>query len=158
MRDFNHTVNVLVKAYFDGVLLHQECYACAVGNIIAESIGANICKEDRVQVDAERYIWRRGIDYIGVMWPNVFITGYRGVPQVQSPEFYRGAAKLQIDKTGYSWKELARIESAFEQAEYFHDVDAWNFSGLMAVVDVLAEINGIDLEAKEKAKGLFVKA
>jgi hypothetical protein len=32
------------------------------------------------------------------------------------------------------------------------------FNGLMAVVDVLADIHSVDLEKKEAAKALFVKA
>jgi hypothetical protein len=39
MRDFNHTVNVLVKAYLNDTLRHNNCYACAVGNMIASANG-----------------------------------------------------------------------------------------------------------------------
>ncbi len=36
-------------------------------------------------------------------------------------------------------------------------INDWMFNGLMAVVDVLADIHGINLEAKEEAKKLFIK-
>lgn len=33
MRDFNHTVNVLVKAFLNGTLIHTDACGCAAGNI-----------------------------------------------------------------------------------------------------------------------------
>lgn len=68
------------------------------------------------------------------------------------------AAYLMIDQTGYSEVELAKIEFAFESADEGSTEDENMFNGLMAVVDVLAEIHGVDLTSKEQAKKLFVKA
>lgn len=42
MRDFNHSVNVLVKAYLNNTLAHSTCYACAVGNLVADGIGTKV--------------------------------------------------------------------------------------------------------------------
>lgn len=36
---YQKTVDILVKAYFDDTLQHGNCYACAVGNIIAGNCG-----------------------------------------------------------------------------------------------------------------------
>lgn len=33
MRDFKHTMDLLVQAYFDNTLKHGNCSKCAVGNI-----------------------------------------------------------------------------------------------------------------------------
>lgn len=46
----------------------------------------------------------------------------------------------------YLYKELMAMELIEQQ-----------FAGLMAVVDVLADIHGIDLASAEVAKSLFVK-
>jgi len=58
--------------------------------------------------------------------------------------------------------DLAKIEFAFESAPHTCDESdetnaEWMFNGLMAVVDVLAEIHNVNLEVKESAKAMFVK-
>jgi hypothetical protein len=162
MRDFNHTINILVKAYLNETLEHGVCSACAVGNIIADSIGA---KSVRGGTN-----WKRGGTEIIPVWGQVFQSSAPGCQRV-SADAYTGWTKKQIDTTGYTWQELARIEYAFElhncgidmeedpeyQDEYEMDIiNQAMFNGLMAVVDVLADIHGIDLQAKETAKALFV--
>ena len=71
--------------------------------------------------------------------------------------------KRHIDASGYSWRELAKIEAAFESMAEYDDgdndinIDQSMFNGLMAVVDVLAEIHEISLETTNETKKLFVK-
>lgn len=158
---FEQTVAILVKAYFDNTLEHGNCAACAVGNIIASSIGAKVSKS--------AYTWeRKGIEIIPI-WDELFCSGGAG-GQVVVPEEYKGWVKRQIDTTGYSWQELALIErtfekhSPFEVEDYGEDEDNMRaienssmFNGLMAVVEVLAEIHNVDLSVKESAKLQFVK-
>jgi hypothetical protein len=84
-------------------------------------------------------------------WMNVFRDG-----EVQYSN-YNGKSKELIDSTGYTVYELARIEEAFEDVDSNCTNDEWMFNGLMAVIEVLAEIHGIDLKQKEEAKALFVK-
>jgi nuclear transport factor 2 (NTF2) superfamily protein len=151
MRNFDYTVNVLVKAYLEDTLAHQFCAACAVGNIISEARSYKISKVGC------------GFEWVGqrTQWENVFMTS-NGIQEFNI-EGYQGEARTQIDSTGYAPEELARIEFAFEMADnsdgYYDDYtnETWMFNGLMAVVDVLADIHGIDLKAKEEAKLLFVK-
>jgi hypothetical protein len=162
MRDFNHTVDVLVKAYLNETLEHGVCTACAVGNIIADSIGA---KPTRGGIN-----WKRNGTEIIPVWGKVFQSIAPGNQRVTA-DAYKGWEKKQIDTTGYTWQELAKIEYAFElhnsgiylddDPEFQDDyslviINQAMFNGLMAVVDVLADIHGIDLEAKETAKALFV--
>jgi hypothetical protein len=71
-------------------------------------------------------------------------------------EEYIDEAKFEIDSTGYSVKDLAKIEFAFETAQKGNTEDDWMFNGLMAVIDVLAEIHNIDLITVKEAKELFV--
>lgn len=138
MRNFDHTVNVLVKAYLNGTLEHGNYCSCAVGNIIADSIGAQLVLKDNRLIS--KYRWLHP-DYNGSEW---FLK-------------MNGASDM-IAKSGYTDQEIWRIEKTFEGARrcgYEDDED--RFRGLMAVVDVLAEIHGVDLEVKESAKLLFVK-
>lgn len=63
----------------------------------------------------------------------------------------------QIEATGYTAGQLADVELAFETAAEGFTEEA-EFAGLMAVVDVLADIHGIDLATAEASKLLFIKA
>jgi hypothetical protein len=145
MRNFNHTINVLVKAYLNDTLQHGDCAACAVGNIVADSSCLKMEKHD-----GELY-WSKGWP----TWQVVFSTSFSN--QKIRPHNYINDAKAQIDSTGYTWQELARIEFAFESAAVGESDDDYMFNGLMAVVDVLAEIHNINLEEIKEAKALFVK-
>lgn len=133
MRDFNHTVNVLVKAYINDTLQHGSCSACAVGNIIS----ANGYELDR-----------RSLLYMS------WYEELTGVYFLGNPT----EAEKQISVTGYSRLELAKIEMAFEKQNKEEETEDRMFYGLMRVVDVLAEIHNIDLKQKDEAKALFVKA
>jgi hypothetical protein len=152
---FNDTVSILVKAYFNGTLKHKDCSMCAVGNICAAA--------------GFPQTYEKGHKSIGIHdaphaahWGLVFMTDADDldIGQTIYPDRYYGNAKIVIDATGYTWQELARIEFAFESAPSelkTEDDETWMFNGLMAVVSVLGEIHGIDLETTESAKLQFVK-
>src|SRR5688572_4378568 len=125
---FEHTVNVLVQAYLNDTLEHDDCAACAVGNIMA-SCGVVFGP------DFNRAQWLRVID----------IEVRRGSKNSAYVGGYDKEVGLQqIKATGYSMEELSKIEHAFEG-------DNEIFNALMAVVDVLAEIHNVDLSVKENA-------
>lgn len=158
--EFDNTVSILVKAWLDGTLLKGHCCACAVGNICATSLGVKVV--GIVRPDETLPLWQQerqaswaGYDEDSAEWRMVFMTTPDGLQSIDADN-YHGQARREIEATGYSWQELARIEFAFETAEYGYD-EAAEFAGLMAVVDVLADIHGIDLATAEVAKGLFVK-
>lgn len=117
-----------------------------------------------------------GIRIWEIFLDKVYQVSQAHQPKV-NPELYTGAAKAQIDSTGYTWQELARIETAFETADcppYYTQketwgwavdkdsqnaaFEAWMYNGLMAVVEVLADIHQLDFQEVEAAKELFVKA
>lgn len=184
MRDFDHTVNVLVQAYLNGKLNPRDCAACAVGNIIADSMGYNIVSKishyPGLTTRCNVWINKHG-DIIDECWTDGFVSRlsgevesgtvhYKG--QVMNVDAYLQSVKdngplyRQIQSTGYTFLELARIEKAFELGVSSvvnnrfmtpEQKDAAQFAGLMAVVDVLAYIHGVDLSAKQAAKKLFVK-
>lgn len=134
---FEKTVDILVKAYLNDTLEHGNCAACAVGNIVVSVHG--------YQYYSQSPLTGLKVDEI-ITYDNWYsvLTGH---------ESYRG--RKEIEKTGYSFKEIRRIEAAFERSR---DLPDRMFNGLMAVVNVLADIHGVDLQAKEEAKALFVKA
>lgn len=141
---FEKTVDILVKAYLNDTLSHAACTRCAVGNIVEASIG-NFSAS--MPFDNGEGGWG---------WSNVFCTEESTKKQRIFPENYIDEAKLQIDSTGYTWQELAKVENAFELVNG-KTRDQRMFAGLMAVVDVLAEIHNVDLTVREEAKSLFVK-
>lgn len=166
---FDQTVSILVKAYLNDTLKHQDCSCCAVGNIISEACGY------KREVIKGRGYWTKGAkvfdpqEWIGVFGTNVIkpkrtflqkLTGSKPKRKVESwfdHDKINETVEGWSNATGYSIIELARIESAFERAPSGSNKSEWMFNGLMAVVDVLADIHGISLEAKEEAKLLFVK-
>ena len=155
---FENTVNILVKAYLDDTLVHSDCSACAVGNLVAAGKGYTYKREEYEDEDGDilpgDLFWKEALL---PKWRRVFMT-QNCKHQYQNPQNYTGDAKDEIDATGYAWQELARIEYAFETAPKGKDDDEWMFNGLMSVVDTLADIHQIDLSVKESAKLLFVKA
>lgn len=140
MRDFHYTVNVLVKAYLNDTLEHSNCFACAVGNMIADSMNLKYCKQPRHWHELQ---WESGMN---AAWYDFLIDGSN-----------KEEAMIQIRSTGYSLSEIKEIEWAFEHAYRGDSKDEYMFNGLTAVVDVLADIHGIDLTTREEAKKAFVK-
>lgn len=130
---YQRTVDILVKAYFEDTLRHGDCSACAVGNL--------------VNYGKPKETWE---------WASVFYTG--GMGQELFPCNYIGKAKDEIDSTGYTWQELAKIEYAFETAPKGISNDEWMFNGLMAVIDVLDQIHeNTDTQVTATTKQRFQK-
>ena len=143
---FQQTVDVLVKAYLNDTLNALDCAACAVANLISHQLNAKPVYKRGVHITAPVFISQSGERFC-VPW-----EGYDAVLDIDL-----ALPKTNVNKLiGYSNKDIARIEIAFLRGVGKSNID--NFNGLMAVVDVLAEIHGIDLTAKEEAKLLFVKA
>lgn len=140
---FENSVNVLVKAYFSGFLEAMSCEACAVGNLVA---------------DAKGYTYKNMYNFFGPEWAEAPAVWSDVIGIEMCMVEYKGLAKDQIDSTGYTPKQLQKIEIAFMlKAKTVSNPEHDNFDGLMAVVDVLADIHGIDLKQKQEAKALFVK-
>lgn len=122
---FNHTIDILVRAYQNGTLEHANCCACAVGNIIAANCGYEFDKKKA---------WPT-LNWKDKSYPNNWFKIING-DRINKDD--RNIGQAMIEKTGYSIKELAKIERIFENAKYF---DEDGYRGLMKVVDVLMEIH-----------------
>lgn len=161
---FNHSVSVLVTAFFNDTLMHGNCYACAVGNMVANGLGCRVVKRPD---SFKNLVWDNNQPYPGSSWNDSIQNGWGALFTTDRHDDKRKTQKIdkrflgdrnvmrQIASTGYTWQELARIEFAFESVDKRRKDKMFN--GLMAVVDVLAEIHNIDLSTKENAKSLFVK-
>ena len=133
---YNKTVDILVQAYFNDTLIHGNCASCAVGNIVAHNMGYTYTSDKK--------FWECSIPN----WYDVF----------RAYQKYEGKAKKQIDSTGYTWQELAKVEKAFESAGKGNSGDDYMFNGLMAVIDVLDIIHeNTDEKATTETKKRFVK-
>jgi hypothetical protein len=142
---FDRTIKILIGAYLNNTLIHRNCHACAVGNMVAANLDIK---------------YDQNLKWIGrqVAWKEVFVTFRYQIAQVKRPWAYTGEAKVQIDATGYSWQELAKIEYAFERASMGNTRDDHIVNGLMAVVDVLCQIHEAEQTTKTATKELFIKA
>lgn len=147
---FDKTIGILVKAYFDNTLMHGTCYACAVGNLVCAGMGYKLGGMK------QRGQWNGG--HAGPYWNNVFVTNPSTMLQIFDIDANEGRAKRQIDSTGYSAKELASIEFAFETAPFGNNESDYMFNGLMAVCDALMQIHEANETEIAEAKALFVTA
>lgn len=154
---FHDTISILVKAYLNDTLVHKACTGCAVGNIIAAKMDFKqvpMPSNDLLGIDC--FMWDK--EYAS-WWEVIQRENLRIHNDIQLPQ-----GLVQIASTGYCIDEIMRIESAFEnvslpelQEGVWCKDDGYMLRGLFAVVDVLAEIHGIDLQQKESAKLMFVK-
>lgn len=142
---YEKSVNVLLDAYNNGTLFHGNCYACAVGNLIAKGCNIEFIKDNT---------WKD----IKPEWDNVFSssTVFNEIFQEINLSCYQGETKRQIDSTRYSVEELAKIEYEFENIlinkkyskRYLKHVNPklGQFLGLVAVLNTLKEIHEIKEE------------
>jgi hypothetical protein len=153
---FEKAYNALLKAFMNDTLASGTCAACAVGNIIADAMGGVVYKDDddnfRCNIDND---W----------WKNVFLTTdyCQKIYNVESDENIKDYRKRMFELTGYKWDELAKIERVFEKNTKIkvysypdhgeHEIMEDQFNGLMAVMDVLIEID--DIEEGQKYKNAF---
>lgn len=132
---FERAIRKLVRAFFDDELLKGRCRYCAVGNMCDNQYEWSLVfnTPQRPRLVGKEIILEQDIDLL----------------------FYRDSSKEVIDSTGYTVLELARVESAFERAEEVGDKNSLQsqFNGLMAVVDVLCDIERI--EDAEPVKDMF---
>jgi len=143
MKRFDKAIKGLVKGYINDTLATKRCTACAVGNIIAE------CNNYIIDKGNTSWLTKEVLDKYP-KWDTVFITITGKSQQLIREYNYKGKAKEQIDSTGYTWEELAQVEFTFERTQ--GDI----FTKLMAVVEVLCNIEGFNDEIIKETKELFV--
>lgn len=153
---YHKTVDILFDAYFNDTLEHGNCYACAVGNIVAANMGYKFVPSRRIIAGGKSQSW----DWEGKPYPSKgkgwgSLIGWS--PYTHPP--LTAQTWKQINSTGYSPYELQMIERAFEQFDVKYDEHCNSrnpedrmFIGLVAVLDKLKQIHEVDdnEEVKEK--------
>lgn len=133
---FKNAVDSLVNAFFKDELTKGSCSNCALGCIIAHSFQMNNIADVPVN-----------------FWKEAFITS-ENIQIVNSKYFDHEFQLKMVESTQYSIEEMMRIEYAFESNTQI----SWNlmankssneilrdrFNGLIAVVNILCEIDGIN--------------
>lgn len=141
---YRKTVDILYDAYFNDTLQHNNCFACAVGNLVATNMGFKFIKAPR------------GHFYKGFI-PNAIVWDIELDAMVEDTATYycnydilysKAMPKRiinQIESTGYTIYQLSDIECAFESANrYTKSNDKDMFKGLVAVLEVLKEIHEVE--------------
>lgn len=143
---YNRTIDIIYKAYFNDTLRHSNCYACAVGNIIAANKGYVFAIDKASQSENRKFFWE-GFKPYSLEWDNRGnITDYPAWFGfiINTPDDCNiNVAIEQIEITGYNISQLSEIECAFERAERGKCSEDYMFNGLVAVLEVLKQIHEI---------------
>ncbi len=162
---FDRAMTALIKAFFNDHLAKYTCTACAVGNIVAAGYGVT-ASVDPTNIDAINKYWIKLISSeAGKCITNFedfrknIVLASNNTPWIDHSwgRPLDGLYNKAIDNirvTGYSVEELYKIEEAFErntQIKYSqysgtskNRIMEDQFNGLMAVVDVLCQLDGIE--------------
>lgn len=136
---YHKSVQILYDAYFNDTLEHGNCFACAVGNLVAGNMGLSFETGECVLRGMVRWIGYNTLEKHPAVngWGNV-LAGRT----VVCFERYKEEAKSQIDSTGYTPSELALIEVAFEFGN--RRTEDWMFDGLANVLEALKQIHEVE--------------
>ncbi len=146
---FEKAYNALYDAFMNDTLAKGTCTACAVGNIVADAMGAKVYSQEymnsiRFHCSNDNY-W----------WGEMFVTGSDGqkIRKISQNSKVKELRKKILNLTGYTWRELAKVEKAFEESTkilhtYYLEstpelIMEDQFNGLMAVMDVLIELDNV---------------
>lgn len=138
---FDRAVSALVKGYLNHTLIAGSSTGCACANIVAETLQIKLTYNSKhARCDAESSVTE---------WYSTVFQYRNGL----MPRLSASPGMDQINRTGYTVTEFARIEQAFEEnttipcATYANHsigaVDADQYAGLLAVVKVLHDLEGI---------------
>lgn len=147
---FENTMDILVKAYLNDTLKHGDSASCAVGNICnGEKEWAHLFV---TLTDSHEQIIASDGQFIS---HKLFENKTTRIPKDEIEMGKLNFALEVVNKTGYSVKELAKIEYAFETALKGESNDDWMFNSLLAVLEVVAEIHGVDFDSKKVYEDKF---
>ena len=154
---FEKAYNALYNAFMNDTLAKGTCVACAVGNIVADAMGGKVSCFD--------YDSGYKCDVENDWWSDMFYTNEytQRVWTIEMNPEVEALRKRIYTLTGYKWNELAKVEKAFEMNTEIECFDYINypekeimedqFKGLMAVMDVLIELD--EIKEGEKYKDTF---
>jgi hypothetical protein len=153
---FEKAYNALYNSFMGNTLAKGTCTACAVGNIVADAMG------EKITIDEDGW-YNCEID--NAWWNDMFYSNDFGqlITTIEMDPQVKNLRKRIYEMTGYEWNELAKVEKTFEKntSINFADYDIYTekeimedqFNGLMAVMDVLIELD--EVKDGEKYKNTF---
>jgi hypothetical protein len=153
---FEKAYNALYNAFMNDTLAKDTCIACAVGNIVADAMAGKVYRNS----DG---VWKCTMD--NKWWSDMFMTSFDGqrIKTIKEDPNVKNLRKRIYILTGYKWNELAKIEKAFEnntKISHLHynehtkkEIMEDQFNGLMAVMDVLIELD--EIKEGKKYKDVF---
>jgi hypothetical protein len=146
---FEKAYNALYNAFMNNTLAKGTCTACAVGNIVADAMGAEVYS----QGDMNYISFHCSND--NHWWQRMFVTDSHGqtITKISEDSEVKQLRKKILNLTDYTWRELAKVEKAFEENteipfdKYNHytpeQIMEDQFKGLMAVMDVLIKLDEV---------------
>ncbi len=153
---FERAYQALITAFFDETLAKGVCTACAVGNIVAAGYGEKVLSTTHHLVGKQFHCNARNSEWSDIFYTSDGLQKFDNFAIIKNLE-----AAINIVVTGYSVEELAKIEFAFEintklnleiyQFKSKKEIMEDQFTGLMAVVDVLCEIEGLNSTEYKKS-------
>jgi hypothetical protein len=158
---FQEAVDTLANAYLTGNLKAQSCKTCAVGNMLGSEDWQYLFMSGNI--DFGRY--NRPITPGEKAAAMIIDNSSYDIKELAAIELtfeqtHKEAKKHSLEEEfGPDWKIKANEDfvlwAEFKNwNKYEHE---WQFEALMAVVDVLARFDNINLEAVEEAKTMFDK-
>lgn len=142
-------IDTLLDAINNRTLAKGNCYACAVGNLVARGLGAEI---------ENTGIEFKSTDPDSDDWTLAFMTSNSG--QSVFPAYFKHPKVVRcVGATEFSLEELMKIEFSFEQAS---EIDALRYDehtdteiladqikGIEAVLKVMISFDDIDANIQE---------
>lgn len=128
---YDNAVNVLLDAYNGGLLFHESCYACAVGNLVASAKDFKISNKEMI------FIWKDSDNKrVTAEWYSLMkYKGYMNKEDI-------ALGMIEINSTGMTLPELTIIEKSFESIEIEgnYSTKQEQYLGLCAVLDVMKDM------------------
>lgn len=152
---YNKTVDILVQAYFNDTLRHGNCYACAVGNLIAANKGIKMVANNDGDIKWDGY--KNYMDNTDDLFP-LWFSAIKNCIKDEKDFLVNEAMVNELIYTGYSVDEIYKIEEAFEDVWEDDDCKDYMFKGLMQVIDILDQIHeNTDTQVTTETKNKFQK-
>lgn len=153
---FKRTMDTLYKAYKNGHLIHDSPCGCAVGNMVLCAMDEERFQNLRLTGKFSERLYKVS-DAIGISndkWMSAVPLGFGGDRSEPTKREFNNAlcvdefnnysaGKHQIDLTGYTQRQIWKIEEAFERCRRGRRKipDATGLQGFLNVIEALGEIH-----------------
>jgi len=159
----SNAIDVFLNAIKKGTLASGNCYACAVGNLVASGMGVKLISNlvaSGIGVKLIKIICNINDEVDNSNWSKLFST-FGGIQTIYYKELDNLDVKQSIEATEFTWEELAKIEFAFEIntkirfAAYAlftdEEIRKDQVKGLEAVIQVMLDFD----DCKDKVQEVF---